>query len=134
MLTLQQTHNTKNLHVRNNSDTWNATPLIRFWRSFIAKHFATKQHKDAIQSGILQRVSSFQKEYKGKRDLNDVMLKKAFTAVYWITKEEIASVKLVSLLQLLENLGVSQLRYLSQISRPTVKEMFLIIGEVLEEH
>ena len=117
-------HNTRNL--RNNSDTWNATPSIRFQRSSVVEHFATKQHKDAVQ-----RVSSFQKEYEEKRDLNDAMLEKAFTAVYWIAKEEIANVKLVSLLQLFENLGVSEL---SQRSRPAVREMFLIVGEVLKEH
>ena len=61
------------------------------------------------------------------------MLEKAFTAVYWIAKEEFADVKLVSLLQLLESLGVSELRYLSQRSRSAVREMFLIIGEVLKE-
>ena len=104
-------HNTKNL--RNNSDTWNATPSIRFRRSSIVEHFATKQHKDAVQSERLQRVSSFQKEYEEKRDMNDVVLEKAFTAVYWIEKGEITNVKLVSLLQLLENLGVSELKYLS---------------------
>ena len=81
-----------------------------------------------------QRVSSFQKEYEENRDPNDVMLEKAFTAVYWIAKEEIANVKLVSLLQLLENLGVSELKYLSQRSCPAVREMFLIIGGVLKGH
>ena len=129
---MPQTHNTKNVH--NNSDTWNATPFIRLRGSSIVKHVATKQHKDAIQSEILQRVSSFQKEYKEKRNLNDVMLEKAFTAVYWIATEEIASVKLVSLPQLLENLAVSELKYLSQRSHPAVREMFLIVGEVLKKH
>ena len=89
-------HITKNF--RNNSDTWNATPSIRFRRSSVFEHFATKQHEDAVQSEMLQRVSSFQKEYEEKRDLNDVMLEKAFTAFYWIAKEEITNVKLVSLL------------------------------------
>ena len=89
-------HNTRN--IRNNSDTWNATPSIRFRRSSIVEYFATKQHKDAVQSEMLQRVSPFQKEYEEKRDLNDVMLEKAVTAVYWIAKEEITDVKLVSLL------------------------------------
>ena len=125
-------HDTKNL--RNNSDTWNATPSIRFRRSSTVGHFAPKQQKDAVQSEMLQRVSSFQKEYEEKRDLNDVMLEKTFTAVNWIEKQEIANVKLVSLLQLLENLGVSELKYLSQISRSSIREMFLIIGEVLKKH
>ena len=120
-------HNTKNL--RNNSDTWK----IRFRSSSIVEHFATKQPKHAVQSEMLQRVSFFQTEYDEKRDLNDVMLEKAFTAVYWIAKEEIADVKLVSLLQLLESLGVSELKYLTQRSRPAVREMFLIISEVLKE-
>ena len=71
-------HNTRNLC--NNSDTWNATPLIRFRRPSAVEHFATKQHKDAVQREMLQRVSSFQKEYEEKRDLNDAMLEKAFTA------------------------------------------------------
>ena len=62
------------------------------------------------------------------------MLEKAFTAVYWIAKDEIPNVKLVSLLQLLEILGVSELKYLSQRSCPAVREMFLIIGDVLKEH
>ena len=42
--------------------------------------------------------------------------------------------KLVSLLQLLENLGISELKYLNQRSRPAVGEMLLVIGEVLKEH
>ena len=125
-------NNTRNL--RNNSDTWNATPSIRLRRSSIVEHFATKQHKDAVQSEMLQRVSSFQKEYEEKRDLNDVILEKAFTDVYWIAKEEIANVKLVSLLQLLENLGAPELKYLRQRSRPAVREISMIIGEVLKEH
>ena len=125
-------HNTGNL--RNNSDTWNATPSIRFRRSSFVEHFATEQHKHAVQSEMLQRVSSFQKEYEEKWDLNDVMLEKAFTAVYWIAEEDIANVKLASLRQLHENLGVSKLKYLSQRSRPAVREMFLIISEVLKEH
>ena len=62
------------------------------------------------------------------------MLEKAFTAVHWIAKEEIDNEKLISLPQLLENLGVSELKYLSQRSSPAVREMFLIIGKVLKEH
>ena len=58
----------------------------------------------------------------------------AFTAVYQIAKEEIANVNLVSLLQLLKNLGVSELKSLSQRSCPAVREMFLIISEVIKEH
>ena len=52
-------HNINNLH--NNSNTWNATPSTRFRRLSIVEHFATKQHKDAVQSEMSQRVSSFQK-------------------------------------------------------------------------
>ena len=61
------------------------------------------------------------------------MVEKTFTAIYWLAKEEISNQKLIPLLELLENLGVSELRYFQYRSRPSVREMFITLGESIQE-
>ena len=61
------------------------------------------------------------------------MVEKTFTAIYWLAKEEISNQKLIPLLELLENLGVSELRYFQYRSRPSVREMFITLRESIQE-
>ena len=82
---------------------------------------------------MMQRVSTFQKQVIEKHEVNENMLEKTFTAIYWLAKEEISNQKLIPLLELLENLGVSELTYFQHRSRPTVREMFITLGESIQE-
>ena len=82
---------------------------------------------------MMQRVSTFQKQVNEKHEVNENMLEKTFTAIYWLAKEEISNQKLIPLLELLEFLGVSELKYFQHRSRPSVQEMFITLGESIQE-
>ena len=102
-------------------------------REAVQDHLTMTQHKEAIKLEMMQRVSTFQKQVNEKHEVNENMLEKTFTAIYWLPKEEISNQKLIPLLELLENLGVSELTYFQHRSRPTVREMFITLGESIQE-
>ena len=85
-------------------------------------------HTEDIKLEMLQRISTFQKVNE-KNEVSESMLEKTFTAIYWLTKDKIPNQMLIFLLNLLENLGVSELKYFQQRSRPSVREMFITLGE-----
>ena len=65
--------------------------------------------------------------------MNESMLEKTFTAIYWLAKEEIPNQKLISLFSHLENLGASELKYFQHRSKPSVCKMFITLGESVQE-
>ena len=72
----------------------------------ISQRLSTKR-----QSNLKWWVSTFQKQVNEKHEVNEKMLETTFTAIYCLAKEEISNRKLIPLLELLENLGVSELKY-----------------------
>ena len=78
-------------------------------------------------------MSTFQKQVNEKHEVNEKMLETTFTAIYCLAKEEISNRKLIPLLELLENLGVSELKYFPHRFRPSVQEMFITLGESIQE-
>ncbi|XP_068762491.1 zinc finger protein 862-like [Montipora capricornis] len=96
-------HNLKSS--RSKSDVWNTTPSVRLRREAVQHHLTTTQHKEAIKLEMMQRVSTFQKQVNEKHEVNENVLEKTFTAIYWLAKEEISNQKLIPLLELLENIG-----------------------------
>ncbi|KAK3703202.1 hypothetical protein QZH41_004969 [Actinostola sp. cb2023] len=118
---------------RSKSNVWNISPSVRLRREAVQDHLSTTQHKDAIKLEMMQRISTFQKQVNEKNEVNESILEKTFTAIYWLAKEEIANQKLISLLDLLENLGVSELKYFQHRSRPSLREMFVTLGETIKE-
>ena len=88
---------------------------------------------EAVKLEMRQRVSTFQKQVNEKHEVNENMLEKTFAAIYWLAKEEISNQKLIPLLELLENLGVSELKYFQHRSRPSVREMFITLRESIQE-
>lgn len=65
--------------------------------------------------------------------MNESMLEKTFTAIYWLAKEEIPNQKLISLFSLLENLGANELKYFQHRSKPSVCKMFITLAESVQE-
>ena len=59
------------------------------------------------------------------------VLFKAFYSLYWLAKEEIPNRKFTSLLSLLEHLGLQEMKYLNHQSPYAVREMFLVVGQVI---
>ena len=54
-------------------------------------------------------------------------------SVCWIAKHEIPIRKLVPLLQLLEKVGVTEMKYFTHRSAGSVRELFLTLGQVILE-
>lgn len=106
---------------------------MRLRHKAVQDHLTTAQHKEAIKLEMMQRVSTFQKQVNEKHELNEKMLEKTFTTIYWLAKEEISNQKLIPLLKLLENVGVSELKYFQHRSGPSVREMFITLGKSIQE-
>lgn len=51
--------------------------------------------------------------------------------MYWLAKEEIANKKFGSLLELLEQVGLKDMRFFQYRSAGSVREMFLLLGKVV---
>ena len=115
------------------SDVWNVKQSIRLHHEAIQDHLTTSQHKNAVKAEMMQRISTFQNQVDQQKEVNESMLEKAFTAIYWVANEEIPNQKLISLLYLLESLGVSEFKYLQHRSRPSLREMFITLGETIKE-
>ena len=81
----------------------------------------------------MQWVSTFQKHVNQKHEVNESMLKKTVVAIYWLAKEDISNQKLIPLLELLENLGVNELKNFPHRSRPSEREMFITLWESIQE-
>lgn len=119
-------HNTKN--EQNKSKVFSSDPAVRYRKPTITSHADSRQHLAAIEAEHLQRVSTFHKE-----SVADDVLYKALMSVYWFAKHEIPIRKLVPLLQLLEKVGVTEMKYFTHRSAGSVRELFLTLGQVILE-
>ena len=122
-------HNTKN--EQNKGKVFSSDPAVRYRKPTLTSHAESKQHRAAIEAEHLQRVSTFHKESVDKENAADDVLYKAFMSVYWIAKHEISLRKLVPLLQLLERVGVTEMKYFSHRSAGSIRELFLTLGQVI---
>ena len=58
----------------------------------------------------------------------------AILSLYWVAKEEFANCKFVCLLQLVEDLVVTDLKLFQHRSSGSVREMFLLLGKMIKEN
>ena len=83
----------------------------------------TSVHNQAVASDAQHKVSYFVKEKNKEDELKDVVYEKVFRALYMLAKEEIANTKISSLLQLLEKMGVDEMKYFQTRSELVLREM-----------
>ncbi|XP_078370311.1 E3 SUMO-protein ligase KIAA1586-like [Oculina patagonica] len=82
---------------------------------------------------MLQRVSCFQKTLDERGRVAEDVLVKVFTAVYWLMKEELSNNKIKSLLQILEQVGMNDLKYFLYRSQDALREIFLTLGKTVQD-
>jgi len=80
----------------------------------------------------LSRVSVFQKEFEEREKSKEDVYFNAFLALYWIAKEEIANTKFTSLLEVVEKMGLSNMKFFEHRSGGSVTEMFILMGEMVK--
>ena len=128
---------------QNKSAVFNKTPATRCRPATLKEHVGTplsshshpgkrkQQHQDAIYREMLQRTSFFQKQLDEERLYGDEGLVKAFTAFYFVAKEEMANSKVLPLLKLLEVLGAREIGTFGHRSKGSLHEIFCTIGEAV---
>ena len=128
---LRRKHDTFNL--QNKSKIFNKEPCKRFRPEALADHLQTIQHKNTVSAEMLQRVSCFQKTLDERERVAEDVLVKVFTAVYWLMKEELPNNKIKSLLQLLERIGMNDLKHFLHRSQGALREIFLTLGKTVQD-
>lgn len=115
----------------NKFKTFNADPSIRYRKPTLLEHCSSQQHRDAVTTEHVQRISCFHKEVVSRENTADSVLFKVFMSIYWLAKQEISNRKLLSLLALIQILGVKEMQYFKYKSEGAIQEMFLTIGKVI---
>ena len=114
--------------------TWNCIPNVRCRTDTISSHFTNKTsiHHEAVTANRRRSTSYFDKEEENKiTSLKNDVYFKIFQALYWLAKEEMPSSKINSLLTLIENMGVSEIKYFETRSEPTLRKMLILIAQTI---
>ncbi|XP_068691032.1 zinc finger protein 862-like [Montipora foliosa] len=127
---LCRSHNTTS--PTNGDGTWNSKPCVRNITQAIKLHANSEMHKTAINKEHLQRVSPFHKEVQQQETMKNEVLVKVFSSLYWLAKEEIANKKATQLIELLERLGLEEMRHFKHRSRASIREVFLFLGKAVK--
>lgn len=89
-------------------------------------------HKTAINKEHLKRVSPFHKEVQQQEKMKNEALVKVFSFLYWLAKEEIANKKVTQLIELLERLGLEEMRHFKHRSRASIHEIYIFLGKAVK--
>ncbi|CAG2244184.1 unnamed protein product [Mytilus edulis] len=116
------------INTQNKATSFGDNPSVRMKKSALIDHIAFKKHQGAIEAEMLSRVSIFQKELTEKSKVENDVLFMAFSAMYWLAKEGIANEKISTLLKLLENIGLSEIKYFQHRSRASLRDIFTTLG------
>ena len=77
-------------------------------------------------------MSPFHKEVQQQETMKNEVLVKVFSSLYWLAKEEIANKKATQLIELLERLGLEEMRHFKHRSRASIREIFLFLGKAVK--
>ncbi|XP_076083706.1 zinc finger protein 862-like [Mytilus galloprovincialis] len=116
------------INSQNKASSFGDIPSVRMKKSALTDHIASKKHQGAIEAEMLSRVSVFQKELTEKSQVENNVLFMAFSAMYWLAKEGIANEKISTLLKLLENIGLSEMKFFQHRSRASLRDIFTTLG------
>lgn len=138
-------HNTKN---RFNKDSkFNCVPSIRYMRSalFNAKaiwqpggkkdlgHAQSTGHLGTYLLELERRKSPLAQQHKAVQEKADKVTFNAMLSAYWLAHEEIANVKLKSMLNLEQQLGLQEMSHWKNISERCQREQRSLLGQLLKK-
>ena len=95
---------------------WNTFPNVRYRQETVRLHFnspsenANTVHSAAVSTEKMKMGSYFLQEEQSKEKQVSAVYEKIFSAIYWLSKEEIVLSEFNSLLLLLESLGLEDIR------------------------
>lgn len=118
----------KSNSAQNRSETFSNGPSTRFKWNAVTEHMSSAKHKTTVKNELLNRVSHFQKQVDEKESTKILVLHETFHAMYWLAKESVANRKITHLLELMEYLGLEELKYFTHRSPGSLRKIFLTIG------
>ena len=116
---------------QNKKEFFSAEPSTRLKKDCLEEHIATKRHKDAITAILMNRLSVFQKELDHNAEVQVDVYERVFYCLYWLAKEDIANVKVKSLLKLVAKLGCDMSGF-NHTSVGSFRNMLLLLGEIIQ--
>lgn len=102
-------------------------------RGAVEEHFRSAQHLASVETELLSRVSTFQKQIDRREQVREDVYHNAFLSLYWTAKEELPNCKFTSLLELLEKLKLTDIYLFQHRSAGSLREMFLLLGRTIKE-
>ena len=123
-------HNCSNS--QNKSKKFNLESSVRYKQKAVEDHANCQQHKNAVMAELLSRMSYFQKELDRRETVKDSVYYNVLLTMYWLAKEKVANKKLVSLLKLLEQVGLEDMKFFQHRSQGSIREMFLLLGHTVK--
>ena len=118
---------------------WNKEPNVRYRPETIRVHFIKAEdvkdtmHCISAQKENLKHSSFFVKDHQEKDSTLNASSEKVFTSLYWLCKEEIVVSKAVSLFNLHEMLGVSDIASFTTRSLATIRSMIIVLSDIIKE-
>ena len=82
---------------------------------------------------LSNRTSPFQAELHTKEQARGSVYSNAFLAVYWLAKEELPNCRISSFLEVIEQLGLTDMKYFQHRSAGSFREMFLELGHQVKQ-
>ena len=90
-------------------------------------------HEETVNANCRRRTSYCDKE-KEKIEItslkNEVYFR-VFQVYYWLANEEIPSSKITSLLRLIEQMGVVEIKYFATRSEPVLRKKLVLIAQTI---
>ena len=128
---LCRVHNTKNKY--NKQNTFNQAPSTNFKHSAVSDHARASGHTSTIICELERRNSSLAHQHKVASEVTAKITYNAFLSSYWLGKEEVASKKLLSLIELQKQIGVTEMKEFKNTSERSQRDMRLFLGQLIKE-
>lgn len=119
-------HNKINL--QNKSSKFNNEASVRFKHNAVLEHGKSQQHKSAVQAEMIRRVFVFHKEIERSDQSRDDVIHSAFLLFYFY----LAKKKFAALLEMIELLGLSDMKFFSHRSAGATCKMLVTLGQVIQ--
>ena len=124
-------HNTNNKY--NKQNTFNQAPSTNFKHSAVSDHARVSGHTSTIICELERRNSSLAHQHKVASEVTDKIIYNAFLSSYWLGKEEVASKKILSLIELQKQIGVTEMKEFKNTSERNQRDMRLLLGQLIKK-
>ena len=127
------------MHPQSKLTVWNKEPKVRYRPKTIRGHFIKAEgvkdtmHTISAEKEHLKQSPFFVKEHQKKERMFNASYKKVFMSLYWLCKEEITVSKAVSIFDLHEMLGVSDIALFTTRSLATIRNMIIVFSDIIKE-